>query len=328
MATIALAWFGVARGLRPLEDLRTRAAAALAARPAADSDAAAPVEIAPVVEAFNALLEPGARRKHDAAAVPRQRGAPAAHAARRAADAPRAAAAARARRRTCAARSSACTAPPCARAASRTSCSRWPRPRARRSTGRELERRRPAAVADAAARDWAPQAHAQKIDLGFALETARDARRSAAAAGARRQSASTTRCATRRPAAPSRSAPGCDDGVPVSSASRTPGPAFPTAERGKVLERFYRIARHARRRLGARASRSCRKSSTGIAVSSTSTCRPDTPAPASAFAFPRPSRSPRRRFDGPDGGITSPAAPAADARRCNRTIVGWTCRCL
>src|SRR5437660_2401512 len=56
VAAAALAWIGVAQGLRPLEDLRLE----LMRRAPRDlrplSGAAAPVEIAPVVEAFNGLL--------------------------------------------------------------------------------------------------------------------------------------------------------------------------------------------------------------------------------------------------------------------------------
>ena len=55
-AAIALAWFGVARGMRPLEHMR----AELLGRSPRDlrpiTNVTVPTEIAPVTEAFNALL--------------------------------------------------------------------------------------------------------------------------------------------------------------------------------------------------------------------------------------------------------------------------------
>jgi two-component system sensor histidine kinase TctE len=57
LGSIALAWAGVARALIPLEHLRTE----LIARPSRDlqplKETAAPIEIAPVISAFNRLLE-------------------------------------------------------------------------------------------------------------------------------------------------------------------------------------------------------------------------------------------------------------------------------
>jgi len=95
------------------------------------------------------------------------------------------------------------------------------------------------AVADTAARDWAPKAHAQDIDLGFALERAvvladplllpelvdnliDNALRYTPAGG-------TVTVHT-----------GCDNETPYLSVEDT-GPGIPDAERAKVVERFYRI---------------------------------------------------------------------------------------
>jgi len=56
-ASIALAWLGVARGLRPVENMRTE----LLGRSPRDlrpiPETAAPIEIAPVIDAFNGLLQ-------------------------------------------------------------------------------------------------------------------------------------------------------------------------------------------------------------------------------------------------------------------------------
>jgi two-component system sensor histidine kinase TctE len=95
-------------------------------------------------------------------------------------------------------------------------------------------------VADAAARDWAHKAHAQQIDLGFALDRAvvagdalllpelldnliDNALRYTPAGG-------TVTVNT-----------GVRGGVPYLSVEDT-GPGIAAAERGNVLERFYRIA--------------------------------------------------------------------------------------
>ena len=68
-------------------------------------------------------------------------------------------------------------------------------------------------IASAAARDWAPRAHATKIDLGFALEHADDARRSAAAAGIDRQP-DRQRASLYAGRWPVTVTTGCDDDVP------------------------------------------------------------------------------------------------------------------
>jgi two-component system sensor histidine kinase TctE len=95
-------------------------------------------------------------------------------------------------------------------------------------------------VADAAARDWAPKAHAQEIDLGFALERAvipgdplllpelvdnliDNALLYTPAGGSVTVNT------------------GCEQDIPFLSVEDT-GPGIPAAERSKVLERFYRIA--------------------------------------------------------------------------------------
>jgi two-component system sensor histidine kinase TctE len=95
------------------------------------------------------------------------------------------------------------------------------------------------AVAGTAARDWAPKAHAQGIDLGFALEQAvvpgnplllpelvdnliDNALRYTPAGG-------TVTVHT-----------GCDNQAPFLSVEDT-GPGIPDAERARVVERFYRV---------------------------------------------------------------------------------------
>ena len=106
--------------------------------------------------------------------------------------------------------------------------------------GKPLEVVDLAAVADGAARDWPPKAIARKIDLGFALAPAPmrgdpllipelldnliDNALRYTPRGRRRdgQHRHARRCGR-------------------ISASRTPGPELPAEERGKVLERFYRI---------------------------------------------------------------------------------------
>ena len=148
-ATLLIVWFGVKRGLRPLarlsEEIKSRSAGDL--RPI--DAAGAPEETRPLVGALNGLLERGLGGEPQAAALPRQRRAPAAHAARRPAGAHRARARA-AVARAGARRSSRCTRRRSAPGASPTSCSRWraPSPAARarsprRSTSSAWSKARP-----------------------------------------------------------------------------------------------------------------------------------------------------------------------------------------
>jgi two-component system sensor histidine kinase TctE len=105
--------------------------------------------------------------------------------------------------------------------------------------GREFERIDLRTIADAAAREWAPRAHAADIDLGFALEFAEvsgdplllpelvDNLLDNALRYTTQGGAVTVRT-------------GCRDGAPFLCVEDT-GPGIPESERGKVLERFYRV---------------------------------------------------------------------------------------
>ena len=238
-ASIALAWFGVARGLLPLEDLRTE----LTSRAPRDlrplEAAAAPVEIAPVVAAFNGMLE----HLRDANVIQKQFVANAAHELRtplaglqmhlelllrRELPADVRAELTRMHGATVRAGRLANQLLTLAKAESKT------------EEARQLESIDLRAIADAAARDWAPKAHAQKIDLGFALERAvipgdplllpeivdnliDNALRYTPPGGSVTVST------------------GCENGIPFLSVEDT-GPGIPASETSKVLERFYRIA--------------------------------------------------------------------------------------
>ena len=109
LATLVIVWFGVKRGLEPLarlsEEIKARSAGDL--RPI--DAAGAPEETRPLVGALNGLLERGLGGEPQAAALPRRRRAPAAHAARRPAGARRARARAADARGRAARSSSRCT---------------------------------------------------------------------------------------------------------------------------------------------------------------------------------------------------------------------------
>jgi len=238
VVAIALAWLGIAHGLRPLEELRTE----LTRRAPHDlrplSESTAPVEISPVVEAFNGLLE----RVRDASMMQQRFLANAAH-----------------QLRTPLAglqmhlelllRSTLST-------DVRVELERMHGATVRASRlanqllalakaesapdlGRELERIDLRAIAGAAAREWAPRAHALDIDLGFSLNRAEilgdplllpelvdnlidNALRYTPTGG-------TVTVGT-----------GCAGDVPFLCVEDT-GPGIPEVERDKVLERFYRI---------------------------------------------------------------------------------------
>jgi len=87
LATLALVWFGVKRGLAPLEDLSNeiRARSARDLRPIDPGHA--PEEAAPLVGALEPVVRASRRGKQQPAAFPGKRGAPAAHAACRTAGA-------------------------------------------------------------------------------------------------------------------------------------------------------------------------------------------------------------------------------------------------
>lgn len=238
IAATALAWFGVARGLQPLEELRVE----LMRRAPRDlrplSGAAAPAEIVPVVEAFNGLLS----QVREANTMQQRFLANAAHQLRT----------------------------PLAglqmhlELLLRRELSPDVRGEVERMHGATVRAGRLAnqllalakaesaqdlgrkflpvdlrTIAGAAARQWAPKAHTLGIDLGFALDPAElegdplllpelvdnlvdNALRYTPAGG-------TVTVRT-----------GDVEGVPFLSVEDT-GPGIPESERGKVLERFYRI---------------------------------------------------------------------------------------
>ena len=239
LGSIALAWFGVSRGLIPLEHLRSellsRAPTDLRPLPAT----AAPVEIAPVISAFNRLLS----HLRDASTMQQRFLANAAHQLRTPLAGLQMHLVLLLRRelsedvRAELQRMHSATV-----RASRLANQLLALAKAESApdAGRDLEIVDLRAIADVAARDWAPKAHAQTIDLGFALERAvvlgdplllpelfdnliDNALRYTPAGG-------TVTVHT-----------GCEEAVPYLSVEDT-GPGIPADERSKVLERFYRMA--------------------------------------------------------------------------------------
>ncbi|TMH37402.1 MAG: sensor histidine kinase [Betaproteobacteria bacterium] len=239
LAAIALAWFGVAHGLKPLESLRSE----LLGRAPRDlrplSAASASVEIAPLLRAFNELLA----RLRDANTMQQRFLANAAHQLRtplaglqmhlelllrrELGDDVRAEIE---RMHTATVRAS--------RLANQLlALAKAEGPADRRSDLRVVDLK---SFADSAARDWAPRALARKIDLGFSLEHAPihgdplllpelidnlidNALRYTPSGGA----------------------------VTVNTGSETTtsyltvedtGPGIPAGERNRVRERFYRVA--------------------------------------------------------------------------------------
>ena len=238
LGSIALAWVGVARGLIPLEALRSE----LLSRAPRDMrplpETVAPVEIAPVVNAFNQLLghvrEANTMQQRFLANAAHQLRTPLAGLQmhqellmRRDLPADIRTDVERMHGATVRAGRLAIQLLVLAKAESAPEHDRGPEPVDLRS------------IADGAARDWAPKAQAQKIDLGFALERAvivgdslllpelidnliDNALRYTPAGG-------TVTVAT-----------GCDGNTPYLSVEDT-GPGIPADERSNVLERFYRI---------------------------------------------------------------------------------------
>jgi two-component system sensor histidine kinase TctE len=237
-AAIALAWLGIARGLRPLEDLRLE----LMRRQARDllplPSAAAPVEIVPVVNAFNRLLA----HVRDASAMQQRFLANAAHQLRTPLSGLQMHLELLLRHELS----------PVVRAevermhsatvrASRLANQLLALAKAESAPdhGNDNEIVELPTIASAAAREWVSEAHALKIDLGFSLDHAEilgdplllselldnlidNALRYTPAGGT-----VTVRTGRR-------------DSVPFLSVEDT-GPGIPEGERAKVLERFYRI---------------------------------------------------------------------------------------
>jgi two-component system, OmpR family, sensor histidine kinase TctE len=239
LGSIALAWLGVARGLIPLEHLRTE----LLNRAPRDlrplEKAAVPIEIAPVVNAFNQLLD----HLRDANTMQQRFLANAAHQLRTPLaglqmhlelllrqDLPADVRPELERMHSATVRASRLANQLLALAKAEIAPDH----------GREFEILDLRTIADAAARDWASKAIARNIDLGFSLERAvirgdplllpelidnliDNALRYTSAGGSVTVST------------------GCEQDIPYLSVEDT-GPGIPRSERSKVLERFYRIA--------------------------------------------------------------------------------------
>jgi two-component system sensor histidine kinase TctE len=238
IAATALAWFGVARGLVPLARLRSE----LLKRGPRDlhplPSGAAPVEIAPVVNAFNRLLE----RLREASMLQQRFLANAAHQLRTPLAGLQMHLELLLRRelpeeiRSEVERMHGATVRAGRLANQLLALAKAETPH---EQGKELALVDLRALADAAARDWAPQALTRKIDLGFSLEHALirgdplllpelvdnlidNALRYTPAGG----SVTVTT--------------GCNGALPYLSVEDT-GPGIPASERTRVRERFYRI---------------------------------------------------------------------------------------
>ena len=237
-AAIALAWFGVARGMRPLEHMR----AELLGRSPRDlrpiTNVTVPTEIAPVAEAFNGLL----RDLRDASTLQQRFLANAAHQLRTPlaglqmhlellmrGELPQNVRGEIERMHSATVRASRLANQLLALAKAESAP----------DEARPLEVIDLKAIGDAAARDWFSTAIAHKIDLGFALERAPiegdpvlipelldnlidNALRYTPPGGA------ATVCT------------GVRDGAPYLSVEDS-GPGIAATERSKVIERFYRV---------------------------------------------------------------------------------------
>jgi two-component system sensor histidine kinase TctE len=239
LCSIALAWLGISRGLIPLEDLRSE----LSNRPPGDlrplETAAVPIELAPVVSAFNGLLD----HLRDASTMQQRFLANAAHQLRTPLaglqmhlellfrrDLPPDLRSELERMHSATVRASRLANQLLALAKAESVPDH----------GREFEIIDLRVIADVAARDWAAKAIAQHVDLGFSLERAvilgdplllpelidnliDNALRYTGEGGS-------VTVGT-----------GCIGDVPYLSVEDT-GTGIPLVERSKVLDRFYRIA--------------------------------------------------------------------------------------
>ncbi len=239
VASIALAWFGVSRGLVPLEHLR----AELSSRAPRDlrplSPGTAPIEIAPVVNAFNELLD----HVRDTNLLQQRFLANAAHQLRTPLAGLQMHLELLLRRELPAdVRSELSRMHGATVRASRLANQLLALAKAESAhdSGHAFEIVDLRAVADAAARDWAPKAHAQKIDLGFALERAVIPGDPLLLPEMVDNLIDNALLYT-PPGGSVTVNTGCEQDVPFLSVEDT-GPGIPAAERSKVLERFYRMA--------------------------------------------------------------------------------------
>jgi two-component system sensor histidine kinase TctE len=239
LGSIALAWFGVTRGLLPFERLRLELLSRTPSDMRSLTETASPVEIAPVINAFNQLLG----HLRDANTMQQRFLANAAHQLRTPLaglqmhlellfrrELPTEVRAELERMHSATVRASRLATQLLALAKADSAPQR----------GHEHEIIDLLTVASAAARDWAPRAFELKIDLGFSLEHAVILGDSLLLAelvdnlidNALRYTPAGGRVTVTT---------GSDGDVPYLSVVDT-GPGIPPAERGKVLERFYRIA--------------------------------------------------------------------------------------
>ncbi len=239
LGSIALAWFGVTRGLLPFERLRLELLSRTPSDMRSLTESASPVEIAPVINAFNRLLD----HLRDANTMQQRFLANAAHQLRTPLaglqmhlellfrrELPPDVRAELERMHGATVRASRLATQLLALAKAESGAQR----------GREHEIVDLLTIASTAAREWSPRAFDLKIDLGFVLEHAiilgdslqlselvdnliDNALRYTPAGG--RVTVTT----------------GCDGDIPSLCVVDT-GPGIPLSERGKVLERFYRIA--------------------------------------------------------------------------------------
>jgi two-component system, OmpR family, sensor histidine kinase TctE len=239
IGSIVLAWYGVARALRPLESLRRELLEQAASELHPLSPVAAPVEIAPVIEGFNRLLE----KLREGKEIQQRFLANAAHQLRTPLaglqmhlelllrrDFPADVRMEIERMHIATVRASRLANQLLALAKAESAHDR----------GRRFETIDLRTIADAAARAWAPKAIAEKIDLGFALESATvqgDALLLPELLDNLIDNA--LRYTPERGAVTVTT--GYQGTVPYLSVEDS-GPGIPIEERGNVFERFYRVS--------------------------------------------------------------------------------------